>query len=385
MLLNHSEQYWQEKSALITASEIAQQPRLWRVLADELQERKEKIIAFMEKMTQVEGLRTAFTGAGSSAFIGESLQKILANELHYHAETIHSPDVISYPEGELFDVPTLLVSYARSGESPESVGAIKKAQEYVKELYNLVFVCKKGSSLYDYGMSLDDSLVLLMPEGSSDQGFAMTSSVSCMMLASYVVFGYKEFDERCAFLKELADSVERQIDAFDELAAQTAARSYDRCIFLGLGGLKGLAHEASIKTLELTNGGVATNYEGSTGFRHGPKTIINDKTLTVHLINENPYTRQYDLDFLDEVNRERKENKTLVIAEERNLESIKGSDDVITYQSITGRYKEIENYIYALVILQLLSLEKSVQLGNRTDNPSIGGEVNRVVKGVIIH
>ncbi|MBO4358366.1 MAG: SIS domain-containing protein [Erysipelotrichaceae bacterium] len=385
MLLNHNEQYWEDKNAIITASEINQQPRLWRVLADELTERKEEIVAFMEKMETVEGLRTAFTGAGSSAFIGEAIQKILGRELGYHSETIHSTDVISYPEGELFDVPTLLISYARSGESPESVAAVKKAQEYVKELYNLVFVCKEGSSLYDYGSSLDDSLVLLMPEGSSDRGFAMTSSVSCMMLATYVVFGYREFDERCAFLRDLADSVEAQMDGFDELAAKAASWDYDRCIFLGLGGLKGLAHEASIKTMELTNGAVMTNYEGSTGFRHGPKTVIKEKTLTVHLISEDPFTKQYDLDLLNEVNQERKGNKTLVLTEKKNAEAVNGSNDVILYSGIEGSYSEMSSYINCLIILQLLSLEKSVSLGCRTDSPSVGGEVNRVVKGVVIH
>ena len=383
-LLNRPAAFWEERKAILTATEIRQQPRLWRVLADELTARKEEIVSFMERMHEKQP-RVAYTGAGSSAFIGESIQKILAKELRLDSVTVHSPDVMAFPEGELFDVPTLLVSYARSGESPESVEAIRKAQEYVKELYNLVFVCKKDSSLDTYASAQKDTLVLIMPEGSSDKGFAMTSSVSCMILATYVTFGYNEFDERCAFLRILADQVDAEIDAFDRKAAEVAEAEYNRCIFLGLGGLKGLAHEGSIKTMELTNGGVMTNYEGSTGFRHGPKTVINPLTLTVHLISDDPYTRAYDLDLLNEVNRERKGNKTFAITEERNAEAVSASDFVITYPSITEKYGAIESYISCLVAIQLLSLEKSRVLGNTTDDPCAGGEVNRVVKGVIIH
>jgi len=381
-LLNHEPSYWEERSALITAQEIRQQPRLWRVLADELTLRKEEIISYMEKM---KGRRIAFTGAGSSAFIGEAFQKILGKELRLESVTIHSTDVIAYPEGELFDVPTLLVSYGRSGESPESVGAIRKADEFVKDLANLVFVCKKDSSLDRCASSMKDSLVLIMPEGSSDKGFAMTSSVSCMILASYVVFGYEDFDGRIAFLRRLADQVDREFDTLDLSAAEVASAAYDRCIFLGLGALKGLAHEGSVKTLELTNGEVATNYEGTTGFRHGPKTIINPSTLTVHFISDDDFTRQYDIDLLKEICHERRGNKVLAVTAQRNAGECEGADYVITYDGVSGEYREMENYINCLIVLQLLSLEKSVSLGYTTDSPCSGGEVNRVVKGVIIY
>ena len=385
MILNRNETFWEEKSAWDTAHEISGQPRLWRVLADELTERKDEIVSFMKQFKDRKDLRIAYTGAGSSAFIGESIQKILASELRLDSVTIHSPDVISDPEGELFDVPTLLVSYARSGESPESVGAIRKAQEYVHDLYNLVIVCKKDSSLDTYGRSLDKTLVLVMPEGSSDKGFAMTSSVSCMMLATYVVFGYEDFDERVAFLRDLADQAERQMDEFDRQVMKVAAFDYKRCVFLGLGGLKGLAHEGSIKTMELTNGEVATNYEGSTGFRHGPKTIIDSESLTVHLISDRPYTRIYDMDLLKEINNERKGNRTLAVVNRLYKEETSGTDYVITYESEAGKYTEMANYIFCLLVLQLLSLEKSIALGYTTDSPCAGGEVNRVVKGVIIY
>ena len=72
---------------------------------------------------------------------------------------------------------------------------------------------------------------------------------------------------------------------------------FERAIYLGAGGFCGLAHEAQLKILELTAGKTATMYESLLGFRHGPKSFINDKTLVILFASNDAYTRQYDVDF----------------------------------------------------------------------------------------
>ena len=54
---------------------------------------------------------------------------------------------------------------------------------------------------------------------------------------------------------------------------------------------KGLAREAALKLLELTDGGMIAAYDSPLGFRHGPKTIVNDSTLVVIFLSNDAYTR----------------------------------------------------------------------------------------------
>ncbi|MGZ7222916.1 SIS domain-containing protein, partial [Streptococcus pyogenes] len=60
---------------------------------------------------------------------------------------------------------------------------------------------------------------------------------------------------------------------------------FDRVIYLGAGGFYGLSHESQLKILELTAGKIATMYETPLGFRHGPKSLINENTIVIEYIS----------------------------------------------------------------------------------------------------
>lgn len=378
------ETFFLEHSALTTAKEILQQPALWRNLAQLLMKQSQEIDAFMSRLEKLSDLRIILTGAGSSAFIGESLQMMLGRGYGLRSEAIATTDIVSAPEAVLFDVPTLLVSFSRSGESPESMEALRLASKHINKLYNLVVVCKKESSLADMAAQSGDTLILNMPEGSSDLGFAMTSSVSCMMLGTYMALSGIQASRYAEYIHQLADSVEKEFKAMDNLARDIASFPYDRMIYLGSGGLKGLAHEGAVKSLELTNGKVNASYESPMGFRHGPKTVINKRTLTVHFIFPLLKTRLYDLDLLHELVEQKEENKQAAIAD-KNGDMPSGLDYAFLYEPVGAEYQELTAYIKGLLFLQLISLEKSMESGTPTDNPSIGGQVSRVVRGVKIH
>ncbi|MGZ7215568.1 SIS domain-containing protein, partial [Streptococcus pyogenes] len=76
---------------------------------------------------------------------------------------------------------------------------------------------------------------------------------------------------------------------------------FDRVIYLGAGGFYGLSHESQLKILELTAGKIATMYETPLGFRHGPKSLINENTIVIEYISNDAYTKRYDVDLLNEV------------------------------------------------------------------------------------
>jgi tagatose-6-phosphate ketose/aldose isomerase len=56
-----------------------------------------------------------------------------------------------------------------------------------------------------------------------------------------------------------------------------------------------------------------TYFESPLGFRHGPKSILDDRTLAVSYISGDPYTRKYDLDLLAELKRSMRPESVIAI------------------------------------------------------------------------
>ena len=125
------------------------------------------------------------TGAGTSAFIGECLAPALQSIESGWVSAVSTTDIVAGPANYLVpDVPTLLVSFARSGNSPESMAAVELAQQCLSECYHLIVTCNAKGALHQRGGALPNACVLLLPEDADDRGFAMTSSFSGMLLAA---------------------------------------------------------------------------------------------------------------------------------------------------------------------------------------------------------
>jgi tagatose-6-phosphate ketose/aldose isomerase len=363
-----------------TASEIAQQPCVWREVNYQLASRRDDVDAFLRPLLADPDLRVVLTGAGTSAFAGEILSPALSRHTGRRVDAVATTDIVSNPE-ECFshDRPTLLVSFARSGNSPESVAATEFADRLLSKCHHLVLTCDRSGRLYEKHAQSSGSFVLLMPEATNDQGFAMTSSFTSMTLAAWLLLGtVADPDE---LVGRLAAAAERLLAARQEDIRRLASSGYERIVFLGSGPLKGLAHESSLKVLELTAGEIVTYFESALGFRHGPKSILDERTLAVSYISGDPYTRKYDLDLLAELKRSMRPGSVIAIAA-----TDAGTDDP-SFWVLEG-LKGVDDAALALpfvVVAQLLGLCFSLALGYTPDNPFPNQEVNRVVQGVSIH
>ena len=369
----------EDLSSLATYREVVQQPAVWREAAATLATGSDQVAAFLEPLLALPDLRIVLTGAGTSAFAGEVLAPALARILRRRVDAIATTDIVSNPR-HMFaeDVPTLLVSFARSGDSPESVAATQLAATCLESVHQLVITCNADGRLAREHSRSTSSLVLLMPAATNDRGFAMTSSFTSMLLAAWLALAPDQ-DPRLA--ERLAAAAERILARSDDLA-QLAARRYDRVVYLGSGSLAGLARESALKLLELTAGKVVSYHDTALGFRHGPKAVLRDGTLVVVYLSNDPYTRQYDQDIAEELRAAiGTENVLVVSAAAEDLAA--GADS----WQIDG-VADVDDAVLALpfvVIAQLLALRLSVQLGRTPDNPFPDGEVNRVVQGVTIH
>lgn len=360
-----------------TVSEIAQQPMLWREIAA-AQDQEDP--AFLTPLLARPALRIVLTGAGSSAFAGQVLAPALARRLARRIDAVAATDIVANPKEALAeDVPTLLVSFARSGDSPESVAATDLADSCLSECWHVVVTCNPDGQLAGAHAGRSRSRVLLLPAIANDRGFAMTSSFTGMILRARMALD-DSFDE--PLVRRLAEAATLLLGRLPPRVRELAARDWDRLVYLGSGALRGLAAESALKTLELTAGRVVAISDSALGFRHGPKAVLNERTLVVVYMSNDSYTRAYDSDIVAEVCRALPARNVIAIA----AEDVELPPELDVWP-VPG-LPEVDDAALALPAVlgaQLLAVALSLSLDCTPDNPFRGGEVNRVVQGVTVH
>ncbi|BCG10943.1 SIS domain-containing protein [Buttiauxella agrestis] len=365
-----------------TEKEIRQQPASWIQSLKNIGHQRSNIDAFLAPLLQNTSLKIILTGAGTSAFIGDIITPWLSRHTGKNFAAVPTTDLVTNPMDYLTEQePTLLVSFARSGNSPESVAAVDLVNQVVKDCYHLIITCNEAGSLYQNAATSGNSLALLMPPETHDRGFAMTSSITTMMASCLAVFApdvinsatFQDVAERCEEI--IASQCDLSESVFGDLP-------FKRVVYLGSGGLQGVARESALKVLELTAGKLAAFYDSPTGFRHGPKSLVNNETLVVVFISSHPYTRQYDLDLLAELRRDHQALRVVAICSSPCPEVETGPH---IWLPPSRDFIDVEQAFCFLMYAQIFALTESIKAGITPDTPSATGTVNRVVKGVIIH
>ena len=374
-------------SGLNTAKEIIQQPDTWRESVKNLIKNKIEIKSFIDSFLSKKEFRIILTGAGTSAFAGEVCEPYLTSLLNKRVEAIATTDLVASPKSYFIkDIPTLLVSFARSGNSPESVHAVNLASQLVDDLYQVVITCNENGKLAKNTVNDEKSLLLLMPPQTNDLGFAMTSSFTTMVLNAMAVFNINNIENFSSDVDKLSNSVNDFIENNIEKVTSLSNEDFERIVYLGSSTSEGIARESALKVLELTAGKVNASYDTPLGFRHGPKSVVDDETVSVIYISNDEYTRQYDLDLAKEMLAHKKNDKVVIVGDNIEEDILNKADYVFNVENINYN---VENKVLLplqqIIFGQMLSFLKSVNLGITPDNPCPTGEVNRVVQGVILH
>ena len=374
-------------SGLNTAKEIIQQPDTWRESVKNLIKNKIEIKSFIDSFLSKKEFRIILTGAGTSAFSGEVWEPYLTSLLNKRVEAIATTDLVASPKSYFIkDIPTLLVSFARSGNSPESVHAVNLASQLVDDLYQIVITCNENGKLAKNTVNDEKSLLLLMPPQTNDLGFAMTSSFTTMVLNAMAVFNIDNIENFSSDVDKLSNSVNDFIENNIEKVTSLANEDFERIVYLGSSTSKGIARESALKVLELTAGKVNASYDTPLGFRHGPKSVVDDETVSVIYISNDEYTRKYDLDLAKEMLAHKKNDKVVIVGDNIEEDILNKADYVFNVENINYTVEnEVLLPLQQIIFGQMLSFLKSVNLGITPDNPCPTGEVNRVVQGVILH
>ena len=376
----------QEKSAVFTLTEIYQQPATWEKTCRQIAEHKDEIQKFIDQVITCDDFDVILTGAGTSEFVGNALFPHLAGLLNHKVKSYGTTDIVATPEAYLSRTkPTLLISFGRSGNSPESVGAIDAAEAVCDNIYHLFVTCNKNGALSKRAATTENCYAINLTDETHDQSFAMTSSYSNMYLATYLCFHLNELDKVLEEVGKIGAAGQNFLDNKYGIAQQIVD-DYDfkRIVYLGSNTLKGTSQESALKMLELTAGRVVTMYDTPMGFRHGPKSIVDDTTLTVVYLSDDPYTRQYEVDLVKEMSGQRKGNKIVAVMRSQDDEVAALVDYTVSYD-LDDAYENVLLGLDYILFAQTLAVLKSLSLDITPDNPCPTGEVNRVVQGVTLY
>lgn len=379
--LDFKQEEIEEKGGLYTAVEIEGQPLLWQEVFDLIYSQKNAICKFLFPLIENPDLRIVLTGAGSSAFIGEAAQGIIQLNTKRITNAIATTDLITHPRLHFIrTIPTLLISFARSGNSPESLAAVELANEYCDTVFHFIITCNKDGKLVKNRFT--NAYHLVLPERSNDKSLAMTGSFTAMLLSAILISKIDRLDSLRQPLHVLITDTKELLERHLPMIKTVAEQPYERVIFLGSGPLLGVARECHLKLQELTDGKVVCKHDSFLGFRHGPRAVSNEDSLIVYLFSTDEHVFLYERDLCLSIDADARNIRT--VSCNQHIEALKNSVLAITFSEGTGSINELA-FISATLIGQLLGFYHSIYLGLRPDNPSISGSISRVVEGVTIY
>ena len=365
-----------------TYCEIKQQPSTWLDSYEIVHARKNEISEFVHKYLD-EGYSVVLTGAGTSAYIGDALECSLLNTIFRGARSIATTDILTNPN-LYFDSKSkiLLISFARSGNSPESVGAVNIIEKTAGKVAHIFITCNAEGQLAK--RKGDNILTILLPPETNDKSLAMTSSYSSMLLTCSMISHIDTIEEDYPLVETVSKAVAKAMENYEGSIKEMAGRDFRRAVFLGSGSLKGVAEESRLKLQELTDGAVMCAFDSFMGFRHGPKAVVNEETLLVYLISPNKDVRRYEMDLVNQI---RKGNKIKGAVAVYMKESSPGpvAWDLSVELDIPTNMPSCYGAVAYVFVAQMLGLFKSMDLGLNPDTPSVSGNISRVVEGVTVY
>jgi len=370
------------KGAFHTANEITSQPLLWLKVYSKFLAVRTGLQEFM-KAALAEADKIVLTGAGTSAYIGLSLQGVFSRNLGKISMAIATTDLVTHPGDYFFDrEKVLLVSFARSGNSPESTAAVELADKLCKKVFHLIITCDAGGQLALL-TSPSPRYVLVLPPESNDQSLAMTGSYSGMLLSGLLMANLPTLEQLEKKVNLLHSYGTLLLNTYSPILRNIAEKPFTRAVFLGSGPFYGTATESSLKLQELTDGRIICKNDTFLGLRHGPRAVIDETTLLMFIFSGSPYVLRYEIDLVASM---RKGNKPLftIGLSEKNVE---GCEFDLSIRMSENPHTLEDEFLSVCNILpgQLLAFYKSLSLGLKPDSPSVSGAITRVVENVTIY
>jgi tagatose-6-phosphate ketose/aldose isomerase len=379
-LLSQSADEQNRRGYFHTLREICQQPATWLKTSEQM------IACATELRACTPGIQAlVLTGSGSSEFAGHCVRAALRRELGVVTEVISGGNLLTYGEDAVPPGrPLLAVSLARSGDSPESVGAISRLLENGRQIRHLVLTCNRQGRLADVFREHPDVRVIELDDATNDRSLVMTSSFSNLLLAVRSLGLIDSPEKYRAVSLKLSQVASELLRSHFGTAARISAMNFRRAIFLGSGSRLGAARESALKMLEMTAGSVATLCDSYLGFRHGPMSFAHSDTLIVCFLSSDPTLRAYECDLMREINDKDLGLMKVIVGERVPVEVARKNDIIIECPGLSSVGDHDSTPIH-VIVGQLLAFFRCLEEGLRPDSPSEDGVINRVVQSFTLH
>ncbi len=362
-----------------TLREIGQQPVTWIETAARMRELVPVIEESLEGAAAI-----VITGSGSSVYAAECVAPCLQRSLGLPVSAVPAglilthPDTCLPPSGRF-----LVVSLARSGNSPESRAVVDFLLESRPQARHLFITCNRQGALATSYRDRSGVRTIVLDEKTDDRSLVMTSSFTNLVLAGRALAGEAEVGEARA--RGLASAAARLLQQLSSAVAEVARSGFGSVVYLGSGCRLGSAREAALKMLEMNGGDVWTLAESYLGLRHGPMSGIRPDTLLVAFLSSDPLVRAYELDLLCELDRKALGSRRVVVG--AGIPEAAGTGPaVVPLDCGTALpYADEDLTLLDAVTGQLIAFFRCLAAGYRPDSPSQDSVITRVVSGFEIH
>jgi len=363
-----------------TLREIRQQPFTWTHTANQM-------AGFASDLGPcVSDLRNLIlTGSGSSEYAGHCARLAIQDRLGVNTLAVGAGALLAHsyhalPPGR----PALLVSLARSGDSPESVGTLSLLLKTDPAIRHLVLTCNARGKLATNFPASAGVRVVTLDERTNDRSLVMTSSFTNLALAAEFL-GYLDqpelYTKRC---RQLSNIAKQLLETQFEKLAEAGSLDFKRAVFLGSGPRSGATLEAALKMLEMTAGQVAAISETYLGLRHGPMSFVHADTLVVCFLSPEGTARAYECDLIREIDQKNLGMMKVIVGDAVPSELARDRDVVIDCPGL-GELGEYTVPVVEVMVGQLLGFFRCIRQGLRPDLPSENGVINRVVQSFALH
>jgi len=368
-----------------TLREILQQPETWEVTGRQMAGAHARLGEALAAGGIRDGGSLALTGSGSSLFAAECVTLPVQASLGTFVQALPAGLLLTHaaaclPAGR----PFLLVSLARSGNSPESAAAVDLLLEARPEGRHLILTCNGGGRLATHYAGDERVLVMVLDERTNDKSLVMTSSYTNLVVAAGALGRLRDptgLERRTALLASVAREVVR---GHGDALASCARGRFGSAVYLGTGPALAGAREAALKMLEMTGGRVGVLAESFLGLRHGPMSAVHDDTLVVAFLSPEPQARAYELDVLRELGRKGLGDARVLVGEELPPELVRDGDVGVSPRGLDALAEDAAAVVDVLVG-QLLAFFRCRHLGGKPDAPSPAGVIQRVVEEFAIY
>ena len=374
-LFARTQKQQQELGYFHTLREICRQPRTWRETGELMIGSGTVISACLRGVGSL-----VLTGSGSSEYAGDCVRAALQTELGITCLAVGGGSLLTENSEVLpTETPRLMVSLARSGDSPESAGAMSLVLDHDPEMRHLVLTCNGAGTLARTYRDRPRVSVIALSEETNDQSLVMTSSFTNLVLAARFLGLIEQPDVyRTVCHRAAAIATEILASQFDRLA-EVAESGFKRVVFLGSGARHSGCRGAALKMLEMTAGKVTSLCETYLGLRHGPMSYINKETLITAFLSSDPARRHYESALLRELDQKRLGMRKLIVGEAVPKELTREGDVVIECPGI-AQLGDRNVSLVDVVVGQLLAFFRCMQEGSHPDSPSDDHVINRVVQ-----